>query len=422
MNATDAAQRADIVATLRRTFGTYDDLTGLHSYGMKLQDPYAVDIRPVGAAVVLFRAARYLQAHRPHPEVTAAREAVTQMARNGEAPDVLTAPPEAFTARHHETVPKRSRKGRTTVEVKRYGVAPVSGALECTDVPTSDDAVTDEAVWARKMITAELRADHQMSKVGHTRYGARRVRLGSVSIDLTKMADRHYARFGLPALEGSDVRAYAQIIETPNGVDSHACRVAVSRSGITGAVSDSTVDEFVASSAVYRAHTRITEHNLPWDVRTELLIGQHRSLDARNSVVRSTRVRQTGNWPHATLRPLWTLHKLIAPASDLDHRWYGHALLVRPEPADTRTEADRTEAKARNDARTIGTVNAPTTRAAWFELLSALEVGERIIAESPSGKVTVTRGKTHFNARDKRTGREHVWQSRTVDSLAIRLA
>ncbi len=362
--------------------------------------------------------------------IVAKRRDVTLMEWNGAAPAVMGAVPDAFPTRNHESVAKRSRKGVVSSEVKRRGNAAVIGDCESLArsistglSPFTDEALDDRACLARTMAQRELLAEHVRDHNGRTVYGARRILMGRVAIDLTAVADRCYGALGLPEMIGTETVAFEQIVDIPPFGDPTDCRVAVGRSYLTGLASDPTVDRFVADTAIYRTQTRRDHRAAPWNARLKIGTGPHRATDARDTVGdHPTRVRQVGTWPTATTAPV-KRHALISGAADRDHRFHGHTLMIRPLPkGKASTRDDRAAATERNQSRDIGTVAAPETTAGWFELLSTLEVGERLTAVSPIGKVTVTRGKTKYNARDKRADREHVWQARTIDSLAIRLA
>ncbi len=351
------------------------------------------------------------------------RRAVTMMEWNGAAPAVMGAEPEAFPTRNHESVATRSRKGVVSSEVKRRGNAAVIGGTFAVPPSDPDAASDDRAVLARTMARVELDAEHVKDANGHTVYGARKIRAGRVAIDVTAVADRCYGAMGLPEMIGTETIAYAQIVDIPAGGDPADCRVAVGRSYLSGVASDPTVDAFVADTAIYHSQTRREYRRAAWNTRVKIGTGPHRATDARDSIGdHPSRVRQTGTWPTATTTPM-KLHALISGAADREHRFHGHTLVVRPKPkGKASTRVERAAATERNKARNIGTVAAPETSAGWFELLTTLEVGERITVVSPIGKVTVSRGKDRYLARDKREGRAHNWRARTVDSLAIRLA
>lgn len=381
----DPATRRDVVSSVRKALG--DDCN----------------------AVMGLRAARGLLAMRSHPDVVAARLAAIDPDWNdGEAPDVMGAEPDAWEARNHETTSQRSNSGRLNVKRIKVGIAPVIGSLDPV-VPRSDDAVTDDAVAARLAATQLLGE-------------ARRVRLGTVSFDITRATAAY--RDLIPALIGSEVTSYQETIAPPKGTDLSKCQTTQAQSFLTGAVGHATVDSFAAPASVYRTQTRHDYKRADYGTRVKLGVGRHRALDAR-TLTRDhpTRVRQTGSYPSATLTP-WRETLLIAGTGDLATRWQGHRLMVRPAP---RRKASTRKARAtiskRNQARDIGTVNAPTTEQGWRELLDGLNTGERVNARADDGsKVIVTRSAVRFRATDKRATETVYWESRTAEGLALKLA
>lgn len=388
----DAARRADIMDSLRRSVPGIDAVHGL-------------------------RAARTLEVMRSHPDVVAARSAAMDVGiGSGDTPDDAPAP-DPWSARQHDTVAKRTRKGRTTVEVKRRGMAPVVGSVDVVDVPTSDDAVTDRAVMARRLAVDALTAEHVTGPTGRTAYGARRIVCGLSSLDIERVTDRCYGSLGLPVLAGTDAMSWEQVVETPEGVDAGAVRVAVGRSWLTGPASDPTVDALAAPTAVYRAQTRRTYHRVTRSPRRSLPIGRHRSGDVGPRV--SAGILRTVSEPYRPpVLAMGLRWHLIAPSATTAARFQGFTLIARPPARDPRSRADRAAATARNERRTVGTVPAPTTAAGWSELLAMLNRGERIRCTTDAGAVTITRNAQRYDARDRRDGREHTYRLRNAARLA----
>lgn len=382
----DAERRADVIGSVRRACPGIDAVRGL-------------------------RAARTLAALRSAPADVAARAAALATESDGTAPGTNGAAPDPWGARQHDTVAKRSRKGTTSVEVKRRGVAPVIGGTHAVPPTDADLAASDVAVDARTVAAVLLD-------------GVRRVNCGAVALEVQRVADIAYPedRTGVPELQGTDVTAWSEVVDGGGEWAS----VAYKRAWLSGLDAVPTADAIAAPAAVYRSHTRRTVRTATFPLRRRLPMGSRRKGDpeprCRPAMLRT--VSEPFAPPVLATALAW---ELPAPAADRDHRFIGHKLIARPATASRRRGAKRASA-ARTAARTVGTIDRePTTVAGWREIVAMVNRGERVKV----GAVTITRGSgrnAKYRATDARPdhaapdGKHPRWEARTPDALAMRLA
>lgn len=401
-----SAHRAAAVAMVRNALG--DDDHRVAGYG------YSHLRRAVATALSIVS----------DPSRVAARVAVGDIPSDGTVP-AQSSGPDPWTARQHETTVKRTRKGRTTVERKRVGIAPVRGDVDAMAWNGHADGMTDpRAILARSLATAELRADHVTAPNGATVYGARRIRSGArVALDVQRVTDRHYSHgLGVPALIGTDVTSWEQIVTVPNGVDPSRCRVAVGRSYIDDTASTVGAADLAGDRPEYGSHTRKA---VTRPTRITLKRGRRRANDPRevtfyrpSSAVAGGLLTSYGYWQRVTL--------CTAPADDVDHRWRGHVLVARPtvrtkvEPTTTAARAERAErAAAKRAARDIGTVEVPETVHGVAELLTNVNRGESVKLRGATVR-TVTRSGAGLYATQytRPNGKRGTYRTRSAAAMA----
>ncbi len=319
--------------------------------------------------------------------------------KGGGVPD-LAHGPVAWSARQHGVKVKRSNSGRTVITVIRSGMATVQGAEHTTGCTT--DAAS---VWVPGLV-AVLDDRNRYSMV-------RRARHDRVAIDVLRVTDAAYAVHGVPSLLGTDAPTrrgsmFPELIDTgfysdPLPADaphSHrmgvvtpdACRVAHRNAGLSGMAHDATLDRFAAHSDVYTSHTE----GLDWPMR----------------VLRAPRARDSEK---VLIGPHSGVTRLLASTGEPDTVWIGHSKITRPPRAAVVRRGKRA-------ARTIGTVDAPTTIQGWETLLDHLTAGERIVCTDITGQVTVTRSKSgRYSATDTRPDGLTVRCARTITSVALKL-
>lgn len=439
-------ERRDLVAAIRRALGDEcDAVTGL-------------------------RAVRTLRGIRSHPADVAARAAVADIPSDGTVPDFPSVPA-PWSARDHETVVKRTRKGRTVVERKRVGVAPVTGYT----APVwngHDDGITDAACLARTMAQREIESAHVADDhTGHTVYGARMLHHGAVSFDVLRVTQRHYGHV-IDRLIGTDVTDWHEVRDVPKGLDPRRMSpVTESHAGLSGWYRNTTLDEIASPTSVYGAHTQALT---PWPDRMTLKVGRSRENDptdtrvfvvapdgeitshwqlvaptdetvTRRPMERSEERRPRVIAPRHANRSLPARRFIVRPgtlvnraaARDIiarrasDHRFVGFATVQRPIVQDrTRkgTRADRSArgkvATVKRDARTIGTVDAPDTVHALAELLANVNRGERVNLRTAGGLTAVTRAASGIYATQytRDDGKRATYRTRSAEAMAAFVA
>lgn len=362
-------------------------------------------------------AARSVSALRSHPAVVAARAAALSVdvdpADPDRTPNTASAVPDSFTARNHETVAKRTRKGNTVLERTRVGVASVVGSTARVapgdlDGATAPDVCAAVVAMQREIDGAPLLVD------GRTVHGVRRDRSGrGNAFDLQRLTDHYLRSHGVDPLTGSDVTSWHELREVPKGSDPRDVPNAVHRCGLTGWLSVPTVDAFAAHSAVHAAITRHNVHTADRPTRVTLPKGRKRANDPTD-----TRVFAVD--PAGVAVSVWSL---VSAGPDTEHRFVGHRLVKRPERStrrSTKRRAATVRRTERNAQRTIGTVREPATVDAWRVLLADIGRGERLVIETSDGAVTVTRGNGR-NARYSTSGARGRHRARTVESIALRI-
>lgn len=391
--------------------------------------------------------------------------------RGGGVPD-LPAAPDAWRGEH--TVKRgRNRKG-ATAKVLARGDAPVIGRMDvdCHGRPllAAPSLVSDVLDWswcaarmlvdaaaAPEMVDGRPNADHlRRHRSGWSGIGVARLTDAAGSLD----AD-------FPRLLGTDAEAWATVVP---GDRSSRSPVAFQRADLSGLSHHPTIGRFVAPAAGYGTHTS----KLAWQARQSTGIDRdkHGNLVERPAITyRARKSDPSISTRDETVTVPWHRHIIrspYVPATLANRR--GHLVAMFPEtfhrvtvlPSAADTPAVRTVAAdghiavrtgtperlhigrvtipraARIDrdkhgtpvkrgaiaARTIGTVTAPETVDGWATLLETLNRGERVICQTETGNVTVTRGKGgQYAATDKREGREQTIRGmRGVNTLAARLA
>lgn len=448
----EESQRRDLVETVRRACPGIGAVRGL-------------------------AAARHLKALRSLPETVAAREAVSLIPSDGTVPDHASAPDD-WSARQHDVIVKRGRKGNQTLERKRVGVAPVRGDVDAIAYNGHADGLTDDAALRRSLATLELKSAHVADDhTGHTVYGVRRLKSGAcVSFDVLRVANRHYPPdVGVPRLIGTDVTDWHEMRETPTGIDPReGSYVAESHAGISGWLHVSTLDSLASPESVYGTHTHTLKQAEP---RMTLTRGRKRAgdpTDARTFVVTSDG-EITSRWSLVapTERPI--VHEEIthvvtrrprviaprhanralparvfhvrdsltyAPRSNAgmehealygrpitdqpNYRYVGHTIVTRPVGATRKARAEASKrANVKRDARTIGAVDCSSlTSAGIGELLVNLNRGERVSLKLSDGTRAVTRAASGLYAcqytRDD--GKRGTYRTRSAETMATFVA
>lgn len=342
-----------------------------------------------------------------HPDAIAARAAVANIPSDGTVPKVQGAP-DPYTARDHDSQITRSRKAGASFIRRRVGMASVIGRTATTEWSGHADGATPEAMALRE--SAAERA-----------HSARRTRVGAVSLDLQHAADETYREHGLPAMVGSDVTAWSATVP---GDRSSRCSVAQTADGLSGWADGTETDRFAAHSDVYAPQT----DRVDWPMRVTVPKGRKRKGDPTDRVIGygpvHTAVLSCTAEPFSaptlcTRVTYYTRTACVAPGPDTDHRFVGHSLVKRR----TVVKRDRNAERKRNADRTVGTVDAPTTREGWATLLEMLNRGERIKCKRTDGAVlTIVRNKQRYTTRGTVDGARIVWHLRTVDAMSMRLA
>jgi hypothetical protein len=348
-------------------------------------------------------------------------------------PEVLTprhgrgvASTEAFDARKHDVVTRRTAKGGQTQKVTRRGTPYVIGSW-------SHD-VEGAAGWSGALAVAiEQHAG---------RYGARAAEILAVTDAL----------FGddIPPLLGSDTLSFEEIVRpiyetvelegvmlngepitTTIGPDLGECRVAVSHAGLTGSDRVADVDSLAAHSAVYRAHTANLERwPTRYRLRTPKLRKAEREATAPTTAPRRTtigyrtddtartiihRVHYTApRWETSdtatTVRPA-TVTELPAATDDKSTLFVGHRKMTRPPTT-------REQNSGKREARTIEeTDTVPATAEAVEALVARLAPGDAI---KMGPAVRVSRGKAgKYSVTDQRPGARKPKRSGLRTTLAV---
>lgn len=392
----DAAQRQDIVAAVRNAMPGCDAVTGL-------------------------RAARTTAGLRNDPFY---RDAVhAYLERVVGDVDAVTAPiPDAFTARVHTSRVTRSRKGRTSFKVDRRGIAQVVGSTSYITAPFDVDAVDGLSDTERGWLTASL--DLIPLK-----------RCGRSSLRVLRVTDYRLGAYGVPPVLGTDLTAFASMVDAdvsdrsecavqrsslsgesvPVGLDRfvadgaptsarRTARFAVSRrrlSGLRARLSDPstvatvkvgkdgkerttarfvpTVDVVLATPSTY---TRNALGYASCFVRRERLVATYDRAVVRSTVdvVTTYPDRHIGRWSHGEWHAVTLPGRTVTRERDVigaaapERLWLGHALITRDAP---KSRGDRSTSDALA-ARTIGTVDAPCSEHAWEVLADAVNRGERV--------------------------------------------
>lgn len=358
----------------------------------------------------------------------------------------------------HSVTVKRSRSGRTSTEVKRYGIARVIGAYDVRSVDASADL--DVVVSPAACVAFERAALHLR--------GVRRNSVGANAFDVLAVTDHHYRPLGLPALEGSEVRSWSK----GPSVDRSDRSVAAGPTGIDGTHRDTTANEIARHGDANGSQTGAVK---PMPSRLSIGKGKARSgdpVDSRRFVVASDGTT-TSEWSlvapteQATERATVALdvkrnprvvaerHSLrtlpyrrwqvrpdvltYAPMSNAsmerealfgrtrtvasDKRFVGHTATDRPTTVRQERKRASVAAKNKRDAQTIGTVAAPTTETGWVTLLDALNRGERVKVKRTDGAtLTVLRNSQRYETRGTVDGVKITWKVRSAATMAQRLA
>jgi hypothetical protein len=395
-----------------------------------------------------------------HPAETQARADALDVPTDGTMAPFPDAP-EPFTARKHDIVVGRNKKGPTLKRV-RVGVAPVIGSISAVSAPY--DACADDALTLAERGAITFALNHDVH----------RMVCGSNAIDVQRFTDRIFRRHGVPALIGTDPTDYEQIIP---GDRSSRCSVAVHRTGLSGEAIPGIADRVLAP------HGASYGTKLPWSCRIELSKPRARLADhpntGRSAVPYVTRPK--GKRPMIAYRTTPILRTFVAGLTDIvsyvvclasaddrhetkrtykargvvlishrqgiativqglspvDHRtdrityahrtvFVGHRRIERRASVKRGATLKRQASAQRTELRTVADVVAPDTRQGWAELLQILDRSDRLKASTDHGVVTVTRAAKSgiYSATLPAEGWHGLkrWQTRTIDAMAIRLA
>lgn len=268
--------------------------------------------------------------------------------------------------RSHDVIKRRTSKGATTGRVVRFGKAQVStGSSAVTDADASPFGVGRMAAF--------------MLELEHLPRGT----FGYNAIALAKLTDRLCEGYDLPALLGTEVRGFEQIVpESPDVEPLTASVVARHRCYLSGG-SVPTLDEIATPASVYKVQTRYNASTTNYPTRRRLTF-RARTAE-RTAVIGERSLHQ----PDVSDVPDWRTWKVIAlPASAdrPDAYWHGHQLTPRV-PA--RKNGNKRGARV---ARTV-VVEAPlpTDHEAFEVALRQLAPGQRATYNHEGHKVTVTR-------------------------------
>lgn len=315
---------------------------------------------------------------------------------------------EAFKSREHETVSRRSRKGRSTFEViaGKRGRAQVIGSADGIVWSGHVDGMSDVAADARIVAQRLLMAVSQGKVGAHT-------------IDLERVTDVAYGSFlehrgeieRVATMTGTDVTSWEQIVHADI---TDRSLVAVQRSYLSGYYGDDALDAFAAPVAVYRVHT---PRLLRWTARRSVKFGRSRRNDPRPTCRAG---RLVGRIEHG--QPVYAqalIWSMVAPTDDTESRFVGHVKVARPASRAKR----KAQAKIKRDARTIGTIDAPDTVQGAAELLANLNRGERVNLRTATGAVAVTRATSGIYSRQytRDDGKRATFRTRSADTMAAHL-
>ncbi len=346
-------------------------------------------------AVTGLRACRQLRELRNDERSAQVRRAYMADGRPGEAADYGASPvPDAYHgSKSHEVTAKRSNSGRTAITVRRYGTAHVQGVTafgphvcELPEVfaPSTDDVTVHPGLLKRQLDQT------------------RRTNVGRDALAVTRLTDAAYGPLGVPALLGTDVRAFAEIV-TPTEDDTLSSPVARHRSTIGAWLSTGVLDEIATHTAVYGAHTAGVTR---WPTRTRLTTPKVRRSEASRL---APRVQTIDGQP-------FTVTPLLAPTGEVERAFYGHR-------ADTRPDTTHQARRRKRADRTIGTVDAPTAETGWTELLDHLNRGERLqVRRGDNVVATITRAKSGRYSATLADGLAIAKGSRTTLAAARKLA
>ena len=365
--------------------------------------------------------------------------------RRGGGVPAFSAVPDAWRGEH--TVKRgRNRKG-VTAKVLVRGDAPVVGRLDtdCDGRPllAAPSLVSDVLDWswcAARMLVMAADAPDMLDGRPNPDH-LRKHRAGFSAIGVTRIADAASALDGdMPRLLGTDAEAWSTVIP---GDRSSRSPVAAQRSDLSGLAHHPTLSRFVAPGDGYEAHTS----KLDWRPRYRLSYRARKTDPGAPTTVRGVKIGRTitrddmacfDTVEHVTPNgrrvaitgvndtPAWTpvrIVSIVSASADPERLHVGRRTVARVARQD-RDKHGRTVNRGATAARTVGTVDAPSTVDGWAELVAMLNRGERVICHTAAGNVTVTRGKGgQYAATDKRDGREQTIRGlRTVAGVAARLA
>jgi hypothetical protein len=308
---------------------------------------------------------------------------------------------QAWRSRHHETISKRSRKGSTSQEVKRYGAATITGSLDRDHLGRPLLAMPDHA----ELASAAARALHTDRERGDLR----KMVTGWDAAAVLQLTETLYGDEIEPLL-GEDsrrTRAYQQQVRADR---SSYCSSAFRTShlgDVLDAVPHSTTtrDLIAAQRDVYAADTST---KLAWPRRVRL--GSVRLRKSEPKPAPMFVVDSEGQAVRTTY--------LVSASTTPGTMWRGHQLVQRGETSARRSKVRQAAADKRK-ARTTGTVEAPSTIQGWEELLSMVNRSERLLVTSDAGRVTISRSPEGVYSAITPAGRI---KARTIAGMATRLA
>lgn len=266
--------------------------------------------------------------------------------------------------RSHDVVKRRTSKGATTGRVVRFGKAQVStGSSAVTDADASPFGVGRMAAF--------------MLELEHLPRGA----FGYNAIALAKLTDRLCEGYDLPALLGTEVRGFEQIVpESPDVEPLTASVVARHRCYLSGGQVPG-LDEIATPASVYGVQTRYNVSTTNYPTRRRITFRRRRSETAIvRDELRDFTVSDTPHWE------TWKCHHLVSATDQPDAMFVGWRKVPRV-PA--RKNGNRRGVRI---ARTV-VLDAPlpTDHEAFEIALRALAPGQRATYSHDGHKVTVTR-------------------------------
>lgn len=313
--------------------------------------------------------------------------------------------PDPWSARRHDVKVGRNRRGATSVEVKRRGVAVVVGSP--TAEPTFHAAIREAVGGDVDRAALVMVAIHDAIAACQDRRVNER-EIGKAGPSLTRVADDIFRLLGDDAsLIGNDAIAWKETgypcgiftadgeltdASDPNGRREQVARsVSLWRSGISGRYSHTGLDRLATPTAVYQAYTRHQSRRVTWPLRTRVrtprLRDSERHLTERHVVAPLVTTR-TGE---TILTPV----TLLVAGTDRDDRIHVGNRTYDRGPRAIRKDGHRARAARRKAARIARRNAIPAVALADLteDTLAAMEPGDSLRVVGVDGReVKVKRG------------------------------